>query len=100
MIRVQDARGLFVTQAFSIQTSSATNQAPSAVDDAYAVRVNESLAIGTPGILGNDADANGATLAARLITGPRADRLASARTVRSCTRRTRSTPAISCSWST
>jgi hypothetical protein len=30
------------------------------VDDAYSVRVNESLAIGTPGILGNDADANGA----------------------------------------
>ena len=35
------------------------------------MRVNESLAIGTPGILGNDADANGGSLTARLITGPK-----------------------------
>ena len=71
VIRVQDARGLFATQSFIIQTSSAANGAPAAVDDAYSVRVNESLAIGTPGILGNDADANGATLTAKLLTNPK-----------------------------
>jgi len=70
VIRAQDARGLFATQTFAIQTSSATNQAPSAVDDAYSVRVNESLSIGAPGALGNDSDANGATLTARLLNRP------------------------------
>ncbi|HYR16508.1 MAG TPA: Ig-like domain-containing protein, partial [Mycobacterium sp.] len=69
-VRVQDQGGLFATQSFAVQVSSAANQAPVAADDAYEVRFGEALGVGAPGILGNDADANGAGLTARLLTGP------------------------------
>ncbi len=69
-VRVQDGLGLFAVQPFAIQVSSATNQAPVAIDDAYAVRVDESLGVGAPGVLANDTDANGTPLTARLLTRP------------------------------
>ena len=70
-VRVSDSGRLFATQAFTIQVSSQSNRAPSAVDDAYSVRVNESLGIGTPGVLTNDSDADGGGLTATLLTGPK-----------------------------
>ncbi len=70
VVRVQDAGGLFATQAFTVQVSSAANQAPVAVDDAYEVRTTESLGEGTPGVLGNDTDADGTPLVATLMTPP------------------------------
>jgi RHS repeat-associated protein len=69
-LRVQDAAGLFATQAFLVQVSSTANQAPVALDDAYEVRAGESLGVGTPGVLDNDSDADGAPLSATLLSGP------------------------------
>ena len=69
-VRVQDAAGLFTTQAFAVQVSSAANQAPVANDDVYEVRVGESLSVAAPGVLTNDRDADGAPLTAQLLQGP------------------------------
>jgi RHS repeat-associated protein/uncharacterized repeat protein (TIGR01451 family) len=70
VVRVADQRGLFATQAFEVQVSSAANGAPVATDDAYEVRLGESLSVGAPGVLANDTDANGTPLAAVLLTPP------------------------------
>jgi RHS repeat-associated protein len=67
-VRVQDAGGLFAIQAFSIQVSSPGNGAPLALDDAYNVRVSESLSESAPGVVGNDTDEN--ALSAKLISPP------------------------------
>ena len=67
-VRVQDAEGLFATQSFAIQASSPGNGAPLATDDAYSVRVSESLSESAPGVVGNDTDES--ALAARLISPP------------------------------
>lgn len=69
-VRVQDAGGLVATQSFAAQVSSPANRAPAAIDDTYTVRVNESLSMPAPGILANDTDADGDTLAATLLTSP------------------------------
>jgi hypothetical protein len=69
-LRVEDQGGLFATQSFAVQVSSAANQAPVAVDDAHEVRVNESLSVNAPGVLGNDSDADGTRLTATLLTNP------------------------------
>jgi len=69
-LRVQDGAGLFATQTFIVQVSSATNRAPVAADDAYSVRVNESLAVPAPGVLANDVDADGTPLTAALRSAP------------------------------
>ena len=70
VVRVQDQRGVFATQAFEVQVSSAANRAPVAADDAYTVRLGESLGVGAPGVLANDGDANGTPLTAVLLTAP------------------------------
>ncbi len=70
VVRVQEQTGLFATQAFEIQVSSAANQAPVAVDDAYEARLGEALGVAAPGVLANDTDANGGPLAAVLMTQP------------------------------
>ncbi len=69
-VRVTDAGGLFATQTFAIQVSSAGNRAPVANPDAYSVRLGESLAVGAPGVLRNDTDAEGHPLTTRLLTQP------------------------------
>jgi serine protease AprX len=65
-VRVNDARAKSATQAFVV-TAAAPNQAPAAANDAY-VMSSAMLAIAAPGVLGNDSDADGATLNAVLIT--------------------------------
>jgi RHS repeat-associated protein len=69
-VRVQDPGGLFVAQSFTIQVSSASNRAPVAADDAYQVRLGESLGVPAPGVLANDVDPDGAGLGALLLSGP------------------------------
>ena len=67
-LRVQDPGGLFATQTFVVQVSA--NHAPVAADDTFDVRVNESLSVGTPGVLGNDSDVDGHRLTAGLLRRP------------------------------
>jgi RHS repeat-associated protein len=66
--RVQDAAGRFVTQSWVVQVSSSANQAPVAADDAYDVRLGESLSVGAAGVLQNDVDES--PLAAALVAPP------------------------------
>ena len=67
-VRVVDAAGFPVSQAFAVQVSSASNQAPLASDDAHEVRLGESLAVGAPGVLQNDTDES--PLTATLVRPP------------------------------
>src|SRR5207302_7899716 len=53
-----------------VQVSSPANHAPVAAEDAYEVRLNASLRVLAPGVLGNDSDADGDALTARLLTRP------------------------------
>jgi hypothetical protein len=46
------------------------NVAPVAVDNAYSTNEDVPLSVGTPGVLGNDADADGDPLTAILVAGP------------------------------
>ena len=71
VVRVRDSGGLFATQAFTIQVSSSSNHAPMAVDDAYDVRLDESLSVAGVGVLGNDSDADSAALSAKLLSTPK-----------------------------
>jgi RHS repeat-associated protein/uncharacterized repeat protein (TIGR01451 family) len=68
VLRVQDAGGLFATQAVSLQVASPGNGAPLAVDDSYNVRVSESLSVNAPGVAANDTDES--ALTTRLVTSP------------------------------
>jgi VCBS repeat-containing protein len=47
-----------------------TGGAPTAVDDAYATDEDAPLSVAAPGVLGNDTDPDGDTLAAALVSGP------------------------------
>jgi VCBS repeat-containing protein len=47
-----------------------SDDAPVAANDSYAVSKNNALTVAAPGVLGNDTDANGDTLAAVLVSGP------------------------------
>jgi len=69
-VRVQDLRGRFAVQSFQVQVSSPAESAPRAADDAYAVRLGESLGIDAPGVLANDVDPDGGPLRAVLRTQP------------------------------
>jgi VCBS repeat-containing protein len=51
-------------------TVRAVADAPSAADDAYATDEDTPLSVVAPGVLGNDADADGDTLTAALVSGP------------------------------
>jgi hypothetical protein len=46
------------------------NHAPEAAGDAYATDEDTSLNVGAPGVLGNDTDPDGDSLAAELVSGP------------------------------
>ena len=49
---------------------SPPNQPPVAADEAYSIAANTTLAVNAPGVLGNDADPEGAALTAALASGP------------------------------
>jgi uncharacterized repeat protein (TIGR01451 family) len=51
-------------------TVTASNDAPVAMDDSYATDEDDPLAVAAPGVLGNDDDIDGDTLAAVLGSGP------------------------------
>ncbi len=51
-------------------TINAVNDAPVAVNDAYTATEDTLLSITTPGVLGNDSDAEGTALTATLVSGP------------------------------
>jgi VCBS repeat-containing protein len=51
-------------------TVAAVNDAPDAADDLYITTQGTPLAVAGPGVLANDADADGDALAAELVSGP------------------------------
>src|SRR5439155_1289259 len=51
-------------------TVTAVNDAPVAVNDAYAVSEDTTLTVNVPGVLGNDTDIDGDALTAVLVSGP------------------------------
>ncbi len=67
--RVQDQRGGSDTGAVSIVLAP-VNDAPVATDDAFVMAEDETLSVAVPGVLGNDTDVDGQTLAAVLLTPP------------------------------
>lgn len=70
-VRVLDKEGAFATQGFTIDVRpGAGNRPPAAVDDAYEVRIGESLGVPAPGVLANDSDPDGDKLSAVLVTPP------------------------------
>jgi len=50
----------------TIRITSAGNTAPRAINDSYTMKINTTLTVSAPGVLGNDTDANGDTLMAIL----------------------------------
>ncbi|MER7821086.1 FG-GAP-like repeat-containing protein [Streptomyces sp. NPDC096097] len=51
--------------------SNTTNRPPTAANDSYShVGADTALAVGAPGVLGNDTDPDGNTLTASVVTGP------------------------------
>ena len=76
-------------------TVAAVNDAPVAVDDAYATDEDVPLSIAAAGVLGNDTDVDGDPLTAVLVDRSRSwDVDVERQTVRSATRRTRTTTAV------
>ncbi|HET9417057.1 MAG TPA: Ig-like domain-containing protein [Candidatus Limnocylindria bacterium] len=59
-----------LTSAPATVTITVTNTPPVAVNDAHATLLGLPLTIGAPGVLGNDADADGDTLTAVEVSGP------------------------------
>src|SRR5262249_20318700 len=51
-------------------TVRSVNDAPAARDDSYTTNEDTALTVGAPGVLGNDADADGNGLTAVLVAGP------------------------------
>ncbi len=66
---------LHSTPATVTVTVNAANAPPSARSDAYATPEATLLAVGAPGVLGNDTDPDGDTLTASVVTGPSHGRL-------------------------
>ena len=64
-----DGRGGTTSQTFSISVSAAqANSAPTAQDDLYAVRRGDTLTVPAPGVLQNDSDPDGQSLASILVS--------------------------------
>ena len=66
---VSDGNGGTDTATVTI-TVSPVNDAPTAVNDAYAVDEDAVLTVAAPGVLANDADVEGSALSAILVSGP------------------------------
>ena len=72
-VRVTDAAGLSDTKQFTVTLQPASAAAPVAVDDAYAVRLGQTLTVpasGVVGVLGNDSSPSGNALNAVKLTNP------------------------------
>jgi hypothetical protein len=54
----------------TLTVNRTTNQAPVAVNDSYSVNQGTALTVAAPGVLGNDTDADGDPLTAKLVSGP------------------------------
>jgi hypothetical protein len=67
--RVNDGAAASATATVSI-TVQPVNDAPTAGGDSYSVASGGTLTVAAPGVLGNDADVDGPTLAAQLVSGP------------------------------
>jgi hypothetical protein len=67
-LAVRDPSGAQGVGVYSIDVES--NTAPGARDDEYTVRVGETLTVAGPGVLANDADAEGSALSARSVSSP------------------------------
>lgn len=59
-----------VTADISVTASFQANTPPVASADTYDVDLGQSLTVTSPGVLGNDTDANGDALSAALVSGP------------------------------
>jgi RHS repeat-associated protein len=72
MVQVSDGHpGGTATQNFTIQVAQAqANRAPVATDDAYEVRLGDTITVPTPGVLGNDTDPDSNPLTAQVVTQP------------------------------
>ncbi|MEW6298613.1 MAG: putative Ig domain-containing protein, partial [Thermodesulfobacteriota bacterium] len=70
VVEVTDGKNPPAAQNFTITVGAAPNDAPTAVDDTYEVRLGDTLTVPAPGVLGNDSDPDGDPLTAQLITGP------------------------------
>ncbi|RLA38459.1 MAG: hypothetical protein DRR06_20750, partial [Gammaproteobacteria bacterium] len=64
-VRVTDAIGAVDVGSFIVMVNN-INRAPVAVDDIYTARIGETLVVPAPGVLENDSDPDGDTLAAVL----------------------------------
>lgn len=64
-IRAKDAGNAYVDATFTVTVNS-VNQAPVAAGDTYKVGKNHALSVSSPGVLGNDSDADGNGLTAVL----------------------------------
>lgn len=69
VLTVTDPTGRSASQSFSILVAAANN-APQAAGDSYAVAAGSALDVAAPGVLGNDVDADGDLLAARVEALP------------------------------
>jgi hypothetical protein len=67
-VAVRDPAGARAVGGFRIEVES--NTPPLARDDQYSVKVGETLTVAAPGVLTNDADAEGSPLNARKLTDP------------------------------
>ncbi|MFZ5530316.1 MAG: S8 family serine peptidase [Pseudomonadota bacterium] len=67
-VRATNARGLAVTQSFSVNVT-VVNVAPSAANDAYNLVQGGTLTVTAAGVLGNDSDPNLDPLTAVLVNG-------------------------------
>ena len=68
-VMVDDGHGGLDFQTFIVSVA-AMNEAPNAQDDAYEVRVGETLSVPAAGVMDNDSDPNGDSLSAMLLTSP------------------------------
>ena len=67
-VTATDPGGLSDSRSYVVDVG--LDAVPVAVNDAYDVRVGETLAVGAPGVLGNDTDADGDPLTASLVAAP------------------------------
>ncbi|MBK7472842.1 MAG: hypothetical protein IPI73_21705 [Betaproteobacteria bacterium] len=70
-VRVTDADGLSDSKTFTVTLlQSASPAAPVARDDAYTIRLGQTLSVPAAGVLANDLNPGGGTLAATKLTDP------------------------------
>ena len=70
-VRVSDGYGGAATQIFTVAVSAPpANHPPTAEDDHYSVRRQQTLTAEAPGVLQNDSDPDGNSLLAQLVAGP------------------------------